>query len=40
VRILVYRFKIAMALAWPAADEWGLAARRLSQAAKARAVPL
>lgn len=40
VRILVHCFKIAMASAWPAADEWGLAAPRLSQAAKARAVAL
>jgi hypothetical protein len=40
VRISVRRVKIAMASACPAAPEWGLAARRLSQAAKARAAPL
>jgi len=40
VRISVRRIKIAMASACPAADEWGLAARRLTKAAKARAAPL
>jgi Transposase DDE domain group 1 len=40
VRISVRRIKFAMASACPAADEWGLAARRLTQAAKARAAPL
>ena len=40
VRISVRRIKIAMASSCPAADEWGLAARRLTKAAKARAAPL
>ena len=40
VRISVRRIKIAMASACPTAREWGLAARRLTQAAKARASPL
>ena len=40
VRISVRRIKIAMASACPAAREWALAARRLSQAANARAAPL
>ena len=40
VRISVRRIKIAMASACPAAREWGLAARRLSQAANARAAPV
>jgi hypothetical protein len=40
VRISVRRIKIAMASACPAAHEWGLAAYRLSEAAKARAAPL
>lgn len=39
VRVSVRRIKIAMASACPAAVEWGLAARRLSRAAKARAAP-
>jgi hypothetical protein len=39
VRISVRRIKIAMASACPAAREWGLAARRLSEAASARAGP-
>ncbi|HKR91650.1 IS1380 family transposase [Novosphingobium sp.] len=40
VRISVRRIKIAMASACPAADEWSLAARRLTEAAKARAAPI
>ena len=40
VRVSVRRIKIAMASACPAAREWGLAARRLSQAATARAAPV
>ena len=40
VRISVRRIKISMASACPAAREWGLAARRLTGAAKARAAPL
>jgi hypothetical protein len=39
VRISVRRIKIAMASACPAAREWGHAARRLADAAKARAAP-
>jgi Transposase DDE domain group 1 len=39
VRISVRRIKIAMASACPAAQEWGHAARRLTEAAKARASP-
>jgi hypothetical protein len=39
VRISVRRIKIAMASACPAAEQWSLAARRLSEAAKARAAP-
>jgi hypothetical protein len=39
VRISVRRIKIAMASACPAAQEWGHAARRLAQAANARASP-
>ena len=39
VRISVRRIKIAMASACPAAEEWGRAARRLADAAKARASP-
>jgi hypothetical protein len=39
VRISVRRIKLAMASACPAADEWGRAARRLADAAKARAAP-
>jgi Transposase DDE domain group 1 len=39
VRISIRRIKIAMASACPAADEWGQAARRLTDAAKARASP-
>jgi hypothetical protein len=39
VRISVRRIRIAMASACPAAQEWGRAARRLADAAKARASP-
>jgi hypothetical protein len=39
VRISVRRIKIAMASACPSACEWGQAARRLADAAKARAAP-
>src|SRR4029079_15101985 len=39
VRISVLRIKIAMASACPAASDWGHAARRLVDAAKARASP-
>ncbi|MGF6720655.1 hypothetical protein ABIB77_007913 [Bradyrhizobium sp. i1.14.1] len=39
VRISCRRIKIAMASACPAAQEWGRAARRLGEAAKARASP-
>jgi len=39
VRISVRRIKIAMASACPAASDWGRAARRLVDAAKARASP-
>ena len=39
VRISVRRIKIAMASACPAAQDWGRAARRLADAAKARASP-
>ena len=39
VRISVRRIKIAMASACPAAEQWACAARRLAQAAKARASP-
>jgi len=39
VRISVRRIKIAMASACPAAADWGCAARRLIDAAKARASP-
>jgi hypothetical protein len=39
VRVSVRRIKIAMASACPAAERWGIAARRLIQAAKARASP-
>ena len=39
VRISVRRVELAMASACPAADEWGRAARRLADAAKARAAP-
>src|SRR5882724_10785814 len=39
VRISCRRIKIAMASACPAAEEWGRAARRLAEAAKARASP-
>jgi hypothetical protein len=39
VRISVRRIKIAMASACPAAADWGRAARRLTDAAKARASP-
>jgi hypothetical protein len=39
VRISVRRIKIAMASACPAAEEWSRAARRLADAAKARAAP-
>jgi len=40
VRVSVRHIKIAMASACPAACEWGLAARRLTEAAKARAAPV
>jgi Transposase DDE domain group 1 len=40
IRVSVRRIKIAMASACPAADEWGRAALRLADAAKARAAPL
>src|SRR5947208_6524857 len=40
VRISVRRIKIAMASACPAAQHWGHAARRLADAAKARAAPV
>jgi hypothetical protein len=39
VRISVRRIKIAMASACPAAEDWARAARRLADAAKARASP-
>jgi hypothetical protein len=39
VRVSVRRIKIAMASACPAANEWGRAARRLADAAKARPLP-
>ena len=39
VRISVRRIRIAMASACPSAGEWGQAARRLANAAKARAAP-
>jgi hypothetical protein len=39
VRISCRRIKIAMASACPAAQQWGRAARRLAEAAKARASP-
>ncbi|MCK1340977.1 IS1380 family transposase [Bradyrhizobium sp. 38] len=40
VRISVRRIKIAMVSACPAAQHWGHAARRLADAAKARAAPV
>jgi hypothetical protein len=40
VRISIRRIKIAMASACPAADDWGHVARRLADAAKARAAPI
>ena len=40
IRISVRRVRIAMASACPAADAWGHAARRLADAAKARAAPI
>jgi hypothetical protein len=40
VRISVRRIKIAMASACPAAEDWARAARRLADAAKARASPI
>jgi hypothetical protein len=40
IRISVRRVRIAMASACPAADEWAGAARRLDDAAKARAAPI
>ncbi len=40
VRISVRRIKIAMASACPAAEHWGHAARRLADAARARAAPV
>jgi hypothetical protein len=39
VRVSIRRIRIAMASACPAAEEWGRAARRLADAAKARASP-
>jgi Transposase DDE domain group 1 len=39
VRVSVRRIKLAMASACPAAEDWGHAARRLADAAKARAAP-
>jgi len=39
VRVSVRRIKLAMASACPAAEDWGRAARRLADAAKARASP-
>jgi hypothetical protein len=39
VRVSVRRIRIAMASACPAAEHWGCAARRLADAAKARASP-
>ena len=39
VRVSVRRIRFAMASACPAADDWGRAARRLADAAKARAAP-
>jgi hypothetical protein len=39
VRISCRRIKIAMASACPAAEQWGRAARRLAEAANARASP-
>jgi Transposase DDE domain group 1 len=40
IRISVRRIRIAMASACPTADEWAGAARRLADAAKARAAPV
>jgi DDE family transposase len=40
IRISVRRVRIAMASACPTADEWARAARRLNNAAKARAAPV
>jgi hypothetical protein len=40
IRISVRRVRIAMASACPAADDWARAARRLADAAKARASPV
>ena len=40
VRLSVRRVKIAMASACPAAEQWGHAARRLTDAARARAAPV
>src|SRR5438876_11400872 len=40
VRISVRRIRIAMASACPAAEHWGHAARRLADAARARAAPV
>jgi hypothetical protein len=39
VRVSVRRIKIAMASACPSADDWRRAARRLAEAANARASP-
>ena len=39
VRLSVRRIKIAMASACPAAQQWSIAARRLAEAARARASP-
>jgi hypothetical protein len=40
VRVSVRRIRFAIASACPAADDWGRAARRLAEAAKARAEPV
>jgi hypothetical protein len=39
VRVSVRRIKISMTSACPAAREWGLAARRLTETAKPRPAP-
>jgi Transposase DDE domain group 1 len=40
VRVSVRRIRLAMASACPSADDWGRAARRLAEAATARAAPV
>ena len=40
VRFSVRRIRLAMASACPSADDWGRAARRLAEAATARAEPV